>query len=105
MAPDFVLQQLGRLERGLVLEVVVVPHCLSCARARSLAATIAMRYPTLDVRVVDLAQPDVVAPPGIVAVPAYVLNGRVMFTGNPTPDALATVQSQAGARGDPSVSD
>jgi hypothetical protein len=43
------------------------------------------------VRVVDLAQPAVVAPPGIVAVPAYVLIGRVMFTGNPTPDALATV--------------
>ena len=89
--------------RPLTLEVVVVPHCLSCARARSLAAMVATRYPTLDVRVVDLAQPGVVAPPGIVAVPAYVLNGRVMFTGNPSPDALATALSQAAARGDPSL--
>jgi hypothetical protein len=80
-----------------VLEVVVAPHCFGCARARALATEVAARYPTLDVWIVDLAQPESVAPPGLVAIPAYVLNGRLIFTGNPTPDALARVLSMAGA--------
>ena len=70
-----------------VLEGVVVPLCFSCARARNLAAEVAARYPALDVRVVDLGQPGVRVPRGIVAVPAYVL------TGNPTPGALTVALS------------
>ncbi len=72
-----------------VLEIVITPHCFGCARARTLAATIAAHDPALDVRVVDLSEPGAQAPPGLVAVPSYVLNGRILFIGNPTQAALA----------------
>ena len=80
-----------------VLEVVVAPHCFGCARAQALVAVMAARFPAVEVRVVDLAEPGVTAPPGIVAVPAYVLDGRLLFTGNPTPDALAAALLRATA--------
>jgi hypothetical protein len=83
--------QLSTRSVQAVLEVLVAPHCFGCARARVLAAEAAARYPSVDVRIVDLAQPESVAPPGLVAIPAYVLNGRLIFTGNPTPGALDRV--------------
>jgi hypothetical protein len=81
------------LHERTVLEVVVLPHCFSCARARNLAAEVAAHYPALEVRVVDLGQPGVHVPRGVVAVPAYVLDGHVLFTGNPTPEALTAALS------------
>jgi hypothetical protein len=39
---------------------------------------------------------DTARPWCLVAIPAYVLNGRLIVTGNPTPDALARVLSLAG---------
>ena len=48
----------------------------------------------LDVRIVDLDMPDAQAPAGIVAIPAYVLDGRLLFTGNPTPWALFAALGQ-----------
>jgi hypothetical protein len=87
--------QLSPHSTPAILEVVVAPHCFGCARARVLAAEVAARYPIVDVRIVDLAQPGSLAPPGLVAIPAYVLDGRLIFTGNPTPDALARTLSLA----------
>jgi hypothetical protein len=76
------------------LRVVVAPHCFGCARARALAAEAAARFPGLDVRVVDLDASDAQVPAGIVAIPAYVLDGRLLFTGNPTPAALFAALGQ-----------
>jgi len=81
--------QAAHVHPPAVLEIVVTPHCFGCARARTLAAAIAAHDPSLDVRVVDLSEPGVQAPPGLVAVPSYVLNGRILFIGNPTQEALA----------------
>jgi len=82
--------QAAHVHPPAVLEIVVPPHCFGCARARTLAATIAAHDPALDVRVVDLSEPDVQVPPGLVAVPSYVLNGRILFIGNPTQATLRT---------------
>ena len=81
--------QAAHVHPPAVLEIVITPHCFGCARARTLAATIASHYPALDVHVVDLSEPGAQAPPGLVAVPSYVLNGRILFIGNPTQAALA----------------
>lgn len=81
--------------RPAVLEILVTPHCFGCARARTLAATTAAQYPTLDIRVVDLSEPGAQAPPGLVAVPTYVLNGRILFIGNPTQAALTAALKTA----------
>jgi hypothetical protein len=50
-----------------VLEVVLAPHCFGCVRAQALVAVMAARFPAVEVRVVDLAQPGVTAPPGATA--------------------------------------
>jgi hypothetical protein len=50
----------------------------------------ARRFPDLTVHVVDLAQSTPPLPPSMVAVPAYVLDGTLIFTGNPTVERLAT---------------
>ena len=81
--------QAAHVHPPAVLEIVITPHCFGCARARTLAATIAAHDPALDVRVVDLSEPGAQAPPGLVAVPSYVLNGRILFVGNPTQAAMA----------------
>jgi hypothetical protein len=46
------------------------------------------RFPGLTVRVVDLERSTAPLPSGVVAVPAYVLDGQLLFTGNPTTEAL-----------------
>jgi hypothetical protein len=91
--PDPVEYSVRRDEDGAVLEVVMVPLCFSCAQARNLTAEVAAPYPALDVRVVDLGQPGVRVPRGIVAVPVSVLDGHVLFTGHPTPEALTVALS------------
>src|SRR5713101_7340648 len=70
------------------LEVYVSSQCLNCDEAVRLAEEAAARYPNVVVRVVDL---DLVGspPPGpVVAVPTYLLNGRVVSLGNPYPEEL-----------------
>ena len=71
-----------------VLDVLIVPHCFGCERARYLAAEVQADFPGLTVRVVDLEQSTAPLPRGVVAVPAYVLAGRLLFTGNPSAEAL-----------------
>jgi len=87
--------QMAHVHPPAVLEILVTPHCFGCARARTLAATIAAHDPALDVRVVDLSAPGTQVPPGLVAVPSYVLNGRILFIGNPTPAALTAALKTA----------
>jgi hypothetical protein len=54
-----------------------------------LAEEAAARYPTIVVRVIDLDQLDGGPPPDpVVAVPTYLLNGRVISLGNPYPEDL-----------------
>jgi hypothetical protein len=49
-----------------------------------LAKEAAARYPTIVVRVIDLDQLEGGPPPDpVVAVPTYLLNGRVISLGNP----------------------
>ncbi len=78
-----------------VLQVLIAPHCFGRARAQHLAAEAQARFPGLTVRVVDLEQSTAPLPPGVVAVPAYVLNGRLLFTGNPAAEALHQALTKA----------
>jgi len=70
------------------LQVVTAPHCFGCVRALQIAQETQTRFPCIAVEVVDLEQSSVQLPPGVVAVPCYILNGRALFTGNPTSAAL-----------------
>jgi len=68
------------------LEIFVVPGCPSCAEARRIGRRIA-QLPDVDVRVVEI-ESGAAPPEGVVAVPTYVLDGRVISLGNPEPRVL-----------------
>src|SRR2546425_3005908 len=72
------------------LEVYVSSQCLNCDEAVRLAKEAAALFPTVVVRVIDLdLEVDKGPPPDpVVAVPTYVLNGRVVSLGNPYPEEL-----------------
>lgn len=64
-------------------------ECLNCGEAVRLAEEAAERYPSVVVRVIDLDELDGSPPPDpVVAVPTYLLNGRVVSLGNPYPEEL-----------------
>jgi predicted thioredoxin/glutaredoxin len=72
------------------LQIYVSSECVNCAEAHRLAREVAGRFPDVVVEVIDLAAdvqngqvPDV-----IVAVPTYLLDGRVVSLGNPYPEEL-----------------
>jgi hypothetical protein len=65
------------------LDVYVAENCFGCAEARRLAAVVASRFGRLSVRVVDLEREPDARPDSVVAVPSYVLDGRVIALGNP----------------------
>jgi len=91
---------LGTVIDRPLLDVLIVPHCFGCERARHLAAETQGHFPELAVQVVDLEASQAPLPRGLIAVPAYVLNGRLLFTGNPTAEALRRALTTAGAVSD-----
>ncbi len=65
------------------LDVYVTRRCFGCDEALRLAEAAARRFPALSVRVVDLEREPQARPAGLVAVPTYMLDGRVVSLGNP----------------------
>jgi hypothetical protein len=65
------------------LDVYVAENCFGCAEAQRLASVVASRFARLSVRVVDLERDPDARPESVVAVPSYVLDGRVIALGNP----------------------
>jgi alkyl hydroperoxide reductase subunit AhpF len=70
------------------LEVYVSSECMNCQEAVRLADEAAARFPTAIVRVIDLDMQGSPPPAPVVAVPTYVLNGRVVSLGNPESEEL-----------------
>ena len=67
----------------LALEVVIAKHCQQCRESLRVADALQNEFPALEVRVIDLDAPDAVKPDAVFAVPAYLLDGRVVSLGNP----------------------
>lgn len=79
------------------LEVYVSSHCPNCEDARKLADEAAARFPRMRVRVIDLdGRPGSRMPEGVVAVPTYLLDGRVIALGNPYPEEFFARLHEAG---------
>ena len=73
-------------DKRRLLEIFVLPVCEGCRAAEMLADRVrAAALPGVDVRVIDLSEPDAGKPAGVFAVPTYVLDGRVLSKGNPDP--------------------
>jgi hypothetical protein len=71
------------------LDIYVTPECFGCERAREIAKEIRMsQMPGVEVRLIDLSDPESVQPASVFAVPTYLLNGQVLSLGNPELDWL-----------------
>ncbi len=66
----------------ITLEIYVDDHCQSCDQAEALAAEAREWFPALRAIIHHLG-PNIVLPDGVVAVPAYVLNQRLIQYGTP----------------------
>lgn len=70
------------------LRIYVARHCESCAEALRLAEEIRQKYTIVNVEVIDLDAEDGQNLDDVFSVPTYVLNGKVISLGNPSPDEL-----------------
>jgi len=67
------------------LHVYIADDCWSCQETRRIVADIAPKFPQLTVELREMGEN---IPDDVFAVPTYVLNGRVIFLGNPTREEL-----------------
>jgi hypothetical protein len=68
--------------------VYVSSQCLNCDEAVRLAEEVTARYPHVIVHVVNLDLVGSPPPDPVVAVPTYLLDGRVVSLGNQYPEEL-----------------
>ncbi|MCP4428174.1 MAG: hypothetical protein GY803_27110 [Chloroflexi bacterium] len=71
---------------NLTLRVYVADDCWSCLETRRITTDIASQFPEVAVELLAL---DDAPPDDVFAVPTYLLNGRVIFLGNPTREELS----------------
>lgn len=64
------------------LDIYIAEHCFGCQEALNIAEQ-ARNIAKLIVRVINLDAGNEMAPPQVVAVPTYLLNGQVISLGNP----------------------
>lgn len=69
-----------------ILHIYIADDCWSCEETRRIAADAARQFPQIQIELCNMAQD---RPDDVFAVPTYVLNGRVIFLGNPTRADLA----------------
>jgi len=68
------------------LQVYVSDDCWSCREIRRIVTDISPQFPEVQVEMLDLENGS--QPPHVFAAPTYLLDGRVIFLGNPTREQL-----------------
>jgi alkyl hydroperoxide reductase subunit AhpF len=66
----------------IVLDIYISDDCWSCEESVRIVNDVAPFFPDITIKLLNLQ--DNVAPEEVFAVPTYVLNGKVIFLGNPT---------------------
>ena len=82
----------------MILEIYVAPDCPPCVEARAIATDIRSLLPWLRVELVELDGRRW-APPGVVATPTYLLDGKVVSLGNPRRERLVRMIADNTDRG------
>ncbi len=70
------------------VSIYVVAHCSNCDYAATVADQIRGEYPHIAVALIDLADAQEPIPEAVFATPTYLLDGRLWFLGNPSPDQV-----------------
>ncbi len=71
-----------------VLHVYISEGCRGCELALAVADKVRCTNPRLGVEVIDISKEPTRLDSQVFAVPAYVHDGRLLFLGNPSPEAL-----------------
>ncbi len=71
-----------------MLKILITDHCFGCEEAIRLFHELRNLMPHLSVELLDLDAEGAVPPEGVVAVPAYLLDGQTIFLGNPRIEKL-----------------
>lgn len=70
--------------RRRVLEIFILPLCFGCEIALDMAKRLqAQGLDNVEIRIVNLSDPQVERPVSVFAVPTYQLDGQVVSLGNP----------------------
>lgn len=80
------------------LTIYVAEHCATCTEARRLSDYVSRILPHITIVLVELNKPTAEIPESVFASPTYMLDGRVIFLGNPSPTQL--VEQLQGATAD-----
>lgn len=67
------------------VDIFVARHCFICEFAYEIVELIERNFSQVDLRVIDIADPEETIPDSVFATPTYLLNGRVWCLGNPSP--------------------
>jgi hypothetical protein len=68
------------------IDVYIEDSCWACAESRRIVAEVAPQFPDVDFELCGLE--DSRRPSAVFATPTYVLDGRVIYMGNPTREEL-----------------
>ena len=79
----------------MTLRIYVADDCWACRATRQIAAEAALRFPNVRVELQEIGDD---RPDDVFAVPTYVLNGQIIFLGNPTSEELGQKLASAQQR-------
>ena len=78
-----------KMERKITtLRIYVAQHCESCAEALHLAEEVGQKYEMVNVEVINLDVEGGLNLDDVFSVPTYVLDGKIISLGNPSPVEL-----------------
>lgn len=80
------------------LEIFIEAGCPNCIISHDLADWVRINYPRLSIKVIDLNSSTGQIPEAVFAVPAYLLDGKTIFLGNPDRDELGRIIEEEGIK-------
>ncbi|MCA1636670.1 MAG: hypothetical protein LC802_24130 [Acidobacteria bacterium] len=86
---------MGNNQKAATLRIYVAEHCWACEEAVRLAEEAEQRFAHLNLELIDLAAEGSRNVDDVFSVPTYVLDGRTLSLGNPTPEELFSYIEQA----------
>ncbi len=79
-----------------IMQVVIADDCPMCVFSEDVVGFARRTYPNLKIDLLNLSNPDTICPENIFATPTYLLNGQIIFLGNPSFEELGDCLESVG---------
>ena len=76
------------------VRIYVAPHCANCEYSYKVAGVIQRDFPEVNLRIINMSEPEEEVPEVVFATPTYLLNGKVWSLGNPSMEQVQETLSQ-----------